>query len=492
MNGNILTNDEISNTNGEVVCEDNSNNNVTSSVEERVPDADHIKMFVGQVPKEWNETECKCVFEEFGEIYQINVLRDKASQQSRGCCFVTYYTRSAALAAQNLLHNIKKLPGMQYPVQMRPADGDNRNDRKIFIGMIPKQLEASDIKEHFKKFGTIEDASILKDNNGNSRGCCFVTYGTRAFAAEAIKVMNGAKLQESGTAIVVKFADAQKDKQKAVKRGASEVDSVSMGAPVFKMSNQELLNKMNMNNMMPQMMLANQFNNMAAQQSLYNNPLMVAAAASVQPNLFSAAYNVLGLVDQGNGNISPPSTASPNLNSMLNSGQFNGFPMGLNNQINPMLLNSANQLLMSGGLGQFGGFPNMNNFAKNFLNQGQPKEVAGSTNKGDDGCNLFIYHLPQEFTDENLVAIFSKFGNLVSAKVFVDKTTNLSKCFGFASYDTAVSAQKAIAGMNGFQIGNKKLKVQLKNQRMMQNQGKGARTGNSQNGIPDHISVGFQ
>ena len=35
-------------------------------------------------------------------------------------------------------------------------------------------------------------------------------------------------------------------------------------------------------------------------------------------------------------------------------------------------------------------------------------------------------------------------------------------CLGFVSYDNAVSAQAAIQAMNGFQIGMKRLKVQLK------------------------------
>ncbi|KFM81003.1 CUGBP Elav-like family member 2, partial [Stegodyphus mimosarum] len=41
------------------------------------PDPDSIKMFVGQIPRHWTESDLTKLFEEYGPVYQITVLRDK-------------------------------------------------------------------------------------------------------------------------------------------------------------------------------------------------------------------------------------------------------------------------------------------------------------------------------------------------------------------------------------------------------------------------------
>ena len=35
-----------------------------------------------------------------------------------------------------------------------------------------------------------------------------------------------------------------------------------------------------------------------------------------------------------------------------------------------------------------------------------------------------------EYSDYDLITLFAPFGNVISAKVFIDKNSNLSKCFG--------------------------------------------------------------
>jgi CUG-BP- and ETR3-like factor len=82
--------------------------------------------------------------------------------------------------------------------------------------------------------------------------------------------------------------------------------------------------------------------------------------------------------------------------------------------------------------------------------------------EGPAGANLFVYHLPHDLTDADLATAFNPFGNVISAKVYMDRYTGESKGFGFVSYDSVISAESAIEQMNGFQIGNKRLKVQHK------------------------------
>lgn len=67
------------------------NNNLSDSTEAlcvlasgEQPDADYIKMFVGQVPKSMDEDQLRQMFEEYGRVHSINVLRDKVTGVSKG------------------------------------------------------------------------------------------------------------------------------------------------------------------------------------------------------------------------------------------------------------------------------------------------------------------------------------------------------------------------------------------------------------------------
>lgn len=92
---------------------------------------------------------------------------------------------------------------------------------------------------------------------------------------------------------------------------------------------------------------------------------------------------------------------------------------------------------------------------------GPPIQTTAS-NKGPDGANLFIFHIPNHFTNLDMFNLFCHYGNLISVRIMVEKDTGRSRGFGFVSYDKPEAAAMAIKELNGFVIGNKRLKVQHK------------------------------
>ncbi|KAG7348514.1 RNP-1 like RNA-binding protein [Nitzschia inconspicua] len=92
---------------------------------------------------------------------------------------------------------------------------------------------------------------------------------------------------------------------------------------------------------------------------------------------------------------------------------------------------------------------------------GPPIQTTAS-NKGPDGANLFIFHIPNHFTNVDMYQLFYPYGNLLSVRIMVEKDSGRSRGFGFVSYDSPDAAALAIKELNGYAIGNKRLKVQHK------------------------------
>lgn len=66
------------------MCVFSFSSNMNSQTTKTEPDPDAIKMFVGQIPRSMDENDLRKMFEEFGPVFQLNVLRDKVTGQSKG------------------------------------------------------------------------------------------------------------------------------------------------------------------------------------------------------------------------------------------------------------------------------------------------------------------------------------------------------------------------------------------------------------------------
>nr|XP_020018926.1 CUGBP Elav-like family member 6 isoform X5 [Castor canadensis] len=381
-------------------------------------DHDAIKLFVGQIPRGLDEQDLKPLFEEFGRIYELTVLKDRLTGLHKGCAFLTYCARDSALKAQSALHEQKTLPGMSRPIQVKPAASEGRGeDRKLFVGMLGKQQGEEDVRRLFQPFGHIEECTVLRSPDGTSKGCAFVKFGSQGEAQAAIQGLHGSRtMAGASSSLVVKVADT--DRERALRRmqqmagqlGAFHPAPLPLGACGAYTT----------------AILQHQAALLAAAQGPGLGPVAAVAAQMQHVAAFSlVAAPLLPATAQ-----SPGGVADPLQQAFAAMHHYAAYP-------------SAYAPVSTA-------FPQ------------QPSALPQQQREGPEGCNLFIYHLPQEFGDTELIQTFLPFGAVVSAKVFVDRATNQSKCFGFVSFDNPTSAQTAIQAMNGFQIGMKRLKVQLK------------------------------
>ena len=72
---------------------------------------------------------------------------------------------------------------------------------------------------------------------------------------------------------------------------------------------------------------------------------------------------------------------------------------------------------------------------------------------------LFVGGLSWGTTDENLHGAFSRFGEIVEAKVITDRETGRSRGFGFVTFANDEGAASAVTEMNGAELDGRTIKV---------------------------------
>uniref|UniRef100_A0A7C8YQM6 RRM domain-containing protein n=1 Tax=Opuntia streptacantha TaxID=393608 RepID=A0A7C8YQM6_OPUST len=77
-----------------------------------------------------------------------------------------------------------------------------------------------------------------------------------------------------------------------------------------------------------------------------------------------------------------------------------------------------------------------------------PSSSTSPRAEADPSPNLFVSGLSKRTTTEGLREAFSKFGEVVHAKVVTDRVSGFSKGYGFVRYATTEEARAGIQGMD--------------------------------------------
>jgi cold-inducible RNA-binding protein len=73
--------------------------------------------------------------------------------------------------------------------------------------------------------------------------------------------------------------------------------------------------------------------------------------------------------------------------------------------------------------------------------------------------NIFVGNLDFNTSEEELRQLFESYGQVDRVSIMTDRDTGRSRGFGFVEMANAEDGEKAIAALNGSQLGGRKLNV---------------------------------
>jgi RNA recognition motif-containing protein len=126
------------------------------------------KIFIGGLAHKTTTQQLRDYFARYGAIVDAVVLR-WPDGRSRGFGYVTFSEANAASQALRIQHQVG---GRQVDVK-RAVPGTN----KLFVGGLPQNTTAAELREHFETFGVVSDAVVMIDPaTSRSRGFGFVCF----------------------------------------------------------------------------------------------------------------------------------------------------------------------------------------------------------------------------------------------------------------------------------------------------------------------------
>lgn len=302
----------------------------------------------------------------------------------------------------------------------------------MFVGMLPKTVTELDLQEMFGPYGQLKEIHIIRGPDGNSKGCAFVKFLSQESALMAIQELNDTIPEGSARPLVIKMADSKR----SLRDGFDDAISTASGADVRDYW-------------------------MAPQSSSSTFPHPDQSTHSMSPSQYPMPVPHSPMMSQNSGmpmaymsySHSGPGAPSPHLQSTAPSYMFyHGYysPDVAHTPTSP----PSNMGLMSMSPGgpvmyqlpalsmsppssnpafyQMSSDPNQGALPPGVYENRPSEKSENSTRQleGPVGANLFIYHLPRDLTDADLATLFAPFGEVISAKVFMDKKTAESKGFG--------------------------------------------------------------
>jgi len=159
-----------------------------------------------------SEVDLRTLFERFGTISAVKVVRDKFTATSLGYGFIKFESPDAAVAACSALNGYQ-VENKRLKVAIARPQSREITRANLYISGLPSQWGETELTELMSPYGKVIECRVLSDppSAKQSRGVGFCRFDTHENAQAAITALHG-NIPPGGTSkLNVKLADPPKD-----------------------------------------------------------------------------------------------------------------------------------------------------------------------------------------------------------------------------------------------------------------------------------------
>jgi len=170
------------------------------------PEGSH-KLFVGGLPEDISEDELRTVFNTYGEVVHVHIMKANSMTGLRGA-FVFYDRKESAEDAIKVLNDVYKIRvDAAAPIQVRWGNTDNnqryqqqqpysagpsnsQEANKLFAGSLPPDITEEELKTVFGTYGEVTNVHLMAPHNKTGMRAALVFYTKREAGEDAIRALN--------------------------------------------------------------------------------------------------------------------------------------------------------------------------------------------------------------------------------------------------------------------------------------------------------------
>ncbi|KAF7456943.1 CUGBP Elav-like family member 1 [Cryptosporidium felis] len=413
-----------------------------------IPGVDQVKLFVGALPKKITEDEMKELFSPYGQINEIFIMREPHSGVGKGCAFVKYAFKEQGLFAIKSLHGALTLADVNRPIEVRFASKNSQSSGNSFA--------AHNTHLPFPGVGALGFGGQFNFSGQAVQKL----HSPRLAGTNSVNgsICNASTLAPSASPMSQQLAGSSKGTglgsssyQLHSHQGGHFVGCSSKGIPQGG-NHHSLSEQLQITSFPGGLPTSGTTSGVQGGHhhppcgraiTLFDHNGMAVATTASTAAMFSRPRAV-GLQMSSS---ATSATAAAAITANLMPRCVGMWKEYFTSDGKPYYHNELTQVT------QWEVPPEFLSFRPNFS-----REVVGPP-----GANIFIFNVPYEWDKKNLVGLFCRFGNILSAHLMVDKTSGRNKGVAFVSYDNIHSAAEAVNYMNGFVTEQgRKLKVSIK------------------------------